>query len=366
MPSVLVLSSLGGWASLHRRGHVIDVLSRRHAGASRAAVITYINPVVAALLGVTLLHERLGAETACIVLILSGSWLATRAPARDLGGTPVEERGMAGAVVCPAAGARRCVVIGAGYTGLSAARETAAAGDPLWCSTRALGRRMFEPQRRTGCVQYKAVIQVLERATRRGPGVQICREGMDAVAYLRSLSTQHIDCDWREQGVFRRAHAAAFRLMPRTHGISPAAWSRDQHRSESRKAREIDSEFYHGGASIMTTRRSIPRACCWPCIGAPWTAAPPWWSAAPRVRSIHRAMGSRCRHRAASCTRASIARDQRILGACLPGIGDVSSRSAAIKLRPNSGTERVRALIPQGRTSSIRGGGGLPATVGRW
>jgi drug/metabolite transporter (DMT)-like permease len=51
-----------------------------HAGASRAAVITYINPAVAALLGVWLLHERLGVGgILAFVLILFGSWLATRA-----------------------------------------------------------------------------------------------------------------------------------------------------------------------------------------------------------------------------------------------------------------------------------------------
>ena len=59
-----------------------------HAGASRATVITYINPAVAALLGVLLLHEHLGAGgLVAFALILLGSWLATRggnpeAPAR--------------------------------------------------------------------------------------------------------------------------------------------------------------------------------------------------------------------------------------------------------------------------------------------
>src|SRR5271155_373873 len=50
-----------------------------HAGASRAAVITFINPAVAALLGVSLLHERLGVGgILAFALILLGSWLATR------------------------------------------------------------------------------------------------------------------------------------------------------------------------------------------------------------------------------------------------------------------------------------------------
>jgi drug/metabolite transporter (DMT)-like permease len=50
-----------------------------HAGATRAAVITYINPAVAALLGVGLLDEHLGTGGLLgFVLILLGSWLATR------------------------------------------------------------------------------------------------------------------------------------------------------------------------------------------------------------------------------------------------------------------------------------------------
>lgn len=50
-----------------------------HAGASRATLITYLNPVVASLLGVMLLDERLGVRgLLALALILLGSWLATR------------------------------------------------------------------------------------------------------------------------------------------------------------------------------------------------------------------------------------------------------------------------------------------------
>jgi len=49
------------------------------AGPSRASVITYINPLVAVLLGVVVLGEHLGAmSVAGLALILGGSWLATR------------------------------------------------------------------------------------------------------------------------------------------------------------------------------------------------------------------------------------------------------------------------------------------------
>lgn len=53
------------------------------AGAARASVITYINPAVAALLGVGVLHESFGlASAAGLALILLGSWMSTsRAPA---------------------------------------------------------------------------------------------------------------------------------------------------------------------------------------------------------------------------------------------------------------------------------------------
>jgi drug/metabolite transporter (DMT)-like permease len=47
-------------------------------GVSRASVITYINPIVATALGVTLLGERPGAGAiAGLFLILAGSWLST-------------------------------------------------------------------------------------------------------------------------------------------------------------------------------------------------------------------------------------------------------------------------------------------------
>jgi drug/metabolite transporter (DMT)-like permease len=93
MPSGLVL------ASMAMLGVVCTALAMllmfylvSHAGASRAAVITYINPAVAALLGVWLLDERLGVGgILAFVLILLGSWLATRGA--------VAQRGRAAAAV---------------------------------------------------------------------------------------------------------------------------------------------------------------------------------------------------------------------------------------------------------------------------
>ena len=50
----------------------------KRAGAARTSVVTYINPAVAALLGLFVLHERLGLSgLAGLVLILLSCWLAT-------------------------------------------------------------------------------------------------------------------------------------------------------------------------------------------------------------------------------------------------------------------------------------------------
>jgi drug/metabolite transporter (DMT)-like permease len=50
-------------------------------GAARASVITYVNPAVAASLGVLVLHESFSAGSVLgLVLILLGSWLATHGP----------------------------------------------------------------------------------------------------------------------------------------------------------------------------------------------------------------------------------------------------------------------------------------------
>jgi drug/metabolite transporter (DMT)-like permease len=92
MPSALALSSV---AIL---GLVCTALSMlmmfylvKNAGASRASIITYINPAVATLLGMALLDERLGVwGLTGFGLILLGSWLATRGSAAAAEGAAAE------------------------------------------------------------------------------------------------------------------------------------------------------------------------------------------------------------------------------------------------------------------------------------
>jgi drug/metabolite transporter (DMT)-like permease len=77
--------TIGAWACVVGLGvfctalaFVVFAVLIREAGTSRATVITYVNPLVAVVLGVTLEGERPGAGAiAGLLLILAGSWLST-------------------------------------------------------------------------------------------------------------------------------------------------------------------------------------------------------------------------------------------------------------------------------------------------
>ena len=155
------------------------------------------------------------------------------------------------------------LIVGAGYTGLSAARETAAAGrSTLVLDAGVIGAGCSS--RNGGQVAYsiKPSFHSLRKKFGADVAFGICREGLDAVTYLRSLATKEIDCGWREEGCFFGAHtprhfAAMVReaenqirgLEQRIDIVAKA----DQHR-------EIASDFYHGGcvypddASVDPTR----------------------------------------------------------------------------------------------------------------
>jgi drug/metabolite transporter (DMT)-like permease len=88
--------TVGAWAAVVTLGvlctavaFVVYTLLIREAGTGRATVITYVNPLVAVALGVTLLGERPGPSAlAGLLLILAGSWLSTggRLPRRRVRG----------------------------------------------------------------------------------------------------------------------------------------------------------------------------------------------------------------------------------------------------------------------------------------
>jgi glycine/D-amino acid oxidase-like deaminating enzyme len=142
------------------------------------------------------------------------------------------------------------LVIGAGYTGLAAARETAAAGDAtLVLEAGAVGSGCSG--RNGGQVAYsiKPTFAALKSIHGEAKAFAICQEGLDAVAYLRSLAEHGLDCDWRPNGGFFGAHTARhFTAMVRDAENQPRGL--EQRISVVRKAdlrSEIDSDFYHGG-----------------------------------------------------------------------------------------------------------------------
>ena len=154
------------------------------------------------------------------------------------------------------------LVIGAGYTGLSAAHEMAAAGrSTLVLDAGAIGTGCSS--RNGGQVAYSIKPSYEELKAKHGAdrAFAICREGLDAVAYLRSLAGQ-IDCGWSESGGFCGAHTPRhFRSMVRDAENQPRGL--EQHISivpKSQQHEEIGSDFYHGGsvyhddASVDPTR----------------------------------------------------------------------------------------------------------------
>lgn len=154
------------------------------------------------------------------------------------------------------------LVIGAGYTGLSAAHETAVAGrSTLVLDAGPIGTGCSS--RNGGQVAYsiKPTYEKLKAKHGAERAFGICREGLDAVAYMRSLAGQ-IDCGWRENGGFCGAHSARhFRAMVNDAENQPRGLEqRISIVAKAQQHEEIGSDFYHGGsvyhddASVDPTR----------------------------------------------------------------------------------------------------------------
>jgi drug/metabolite transporter (DMT)-like permease len=79
LPSPGVIASLAGLGFLcSALALVVWFYLIQEAGPARATVVIYINPLVAVLAGVAILHEHISAvSVAGMLLILAGSWLAT-------------------------------------------------------------------------------------------------------------------------------------------------------------------------------------------------------------------------------------------------------------------------------------------------
>jgi glycine/D-amino acid oxidase-like deaminating enzyme len=141
------------------------------------------------------------------------------------------------------------LIVGAGYTGLAAARETAAAGrSTLVLDAGAIGNGCSS--RNGGQVAYSIKPTFDELRAKHGADVafRICREGLDAVNHLRTLAKES-DCGWRDDGCFFGAHTPRhFARMARDAERQPRGLEqRISVVSKAQQRREIDTDFYHGG-----------------------------------------------------------------------------------------------------------------------
>ena len=143
------------------------------------------------------------------------------------------------------------VVVGAGYTGLSAARETALAGrstlvldsGPIGggCSSRNGGQIAFSLK-----PDFGALVRLHGPAT----AARLYREGFDAIAELRTLAREPgVDVDWRDVGCFFGAHTRRqFERLARAVDAQPAGFEVPIRVIEpAGLAAETGSRLYHGG-----------------------------------------------------------------------------------------------------------------------
>lgn len=143
------------------------------------------------------------------------------------------------------------LIVGAGYTGLSAARETAGAGlSTLVLDAGRIGAGCSG--RNGGQVAYslKPSFDSLRSVHGEDRAHAICREGFEAIAYLRAMATGgDADCDWRDCGCFYGAHTARhFEIMARA--AEHQRKGLEQRISvvpRAEQRREIATDFYHGG-----------------------------------------------------------------------------------------------------------------------
>ena len=146
------------------------------------------------------------------------------------------------------------LIIGSGYTGLHCALQTARAGrdttvidaaDAGWgCSSRNGGQISGE---------IKPGYDALARRYGEGKALALIGEARHALDWLGEfIEQQGLDCDYRQSGRFLAAHnPRQFRkLVAQAEHQVPGLEQNLQIVEKQDQAREIDSEYYHGGLVI--------------------------------------------------------------------------------------------------------------------
>ncbi len=161
------------------------------------------------------------------------------------------------------------------------------------------GRGVLGPQRRPDRLQLQALVRrsssALHGAAR---AFAICREGFEAMDYLRSAVRAGVDCDWRECGCFFGAHTPRhFELMARDARNQPAGLEQRITVVAEERAAPGDRERFLSRRLRLPRRRlgGSDEAAARP-FGARARAPAPrcWTDARPRPSDARRA-DSRCR-----------------------------------------------------------------------
>ncbi|MBL8710288.1 MAG: FAD-binding oxidoreductase [Rhodospirillaceae bacterium] len=144
------------------------------------------------------------------------------------------------------------LVIGSGYTGLMAARETAGGGrSTLVLDAECAG---FGCSSRNGgqvSTSIKPTVGELSGRMNEDIARGIRREGMNALDYITDLiATQNLACDWEIGGRFHAAHnPRQYDALAKSLAAQPKDLSSPYFMvPKAEQAKEIDSAFYHGGA----------------------------------------------------------------------------------------------------------------------
>lgn len=143
------------------------------------------------------------------------------------------------------------VIVGSGYTGLSAALVAARAGrDVLVLDAEAAGWGCSS--RNGGQVSTSIKPGYADLARRHGPerAFAIRREGMAALDWIGDfIRTERIDCDWQVVGRFHAAHnPVQYEKLAKDIASQPKGLEIPAHMvSRTEQHSEIGSDYYHGG-----------------------------------------------------------------------------------------------------------------------
>ena len=146
------------------------------------------------------------------------------------------------------------LIIGSGYTGLNCAVQTARGGrDTLVIDSQSIGWGCSSRNGGQISGEIKPSYDELERKYGTGQAYALVKEARNALDWLREfIGTEDIDCNFRQCGRYQAAHnPRQFRQLVAHAENQPKGLERALTIVERKdQAREIDSEYYHGGLVI--------------------------------------------------------------------------------------------------------------------